>query len=159
MNGISSFLALQSAGECLLLRVRSVDVGTEYSESLLDGAFHVVGKALPCGGILSDGFRLRKILRPVKKLFEGVGGKLPAQTGTVIYLTVSVVYEGHAVDTAFLVFPEHHVNALFPEQPDEIFPVSTAAVHGQRDGIMNFRLPLPVSEISDIDGNPFSIPS
>ena len=107
---------------------------------------------------MSDGFRLRKILRPVKKLFEGVGGKLPAQTGTVIYLTVSVVYEGHAVDTAFLVFPEHHVNALFPEQPDEIFPVSTAAVHGQRDGIMNFRLPLPVSEISDIDGNPFFYP-
>jgi hypothetical protein len=65
---------LQSAGECLLLWVRSVDVGTEYSESLLDGAFHVVGKALPCGGILSGEFRLRKFLRPVKKLFEGVGG-------------------------------------------------------------------------------------
>ena len=39
----------------------------------------------------------------LKRLFEGVGGKLLAQTGTVIYLTVSVVYEGHAVDTAFLV--------------------------------------------------------
>lgn len=39
-------------------------------------------------------------------------------------------------------------SSRFPRQP----------VHGQRDGIMDFRLPLPVSEVTDIDGNPFFYP-
>ena len=146
---------MQFAGECLLLRVRTVDVGTEYPESLLDGTFYAVGKALPCAGILSGDFLFRKFLRPIEKLFEDVGGKLLAQTGTVIYLTVLVVDEGYAVDATFLVFPEHHIDTLFPENPDEVFPVSYAAVHGQRDGVMDFGLPLPVPEITDVAGNPF----
>ena len=140
------------------MTVRTVDVGTEYPESLLDGTFHAVGKAFPGAGILSGSFRFRKFLRPAEKLFEGVGGKFLAQTGAVIYLTVLVVDEGHAVDAAFLVFPEHHVDALFPEKLDEVFPVSTASVHGQCDGVMDFRLPLPVPEVTDIDGNPFFYP-
>ena len=156
MNGVLLFLALQSAGRVPppagpvpLMSGLNIPKACSMALSMLSERLSRVEAYCPVDSGSGNSCGL------LKSCSKALAGKLLAQTGTVIYLTVPVVYEGHAVDTAFLVFPEHHVNALFPEQPDEIFRFPRQLCMAQRDGIMDFRLPLPVPEISDIDGNPF----